>query len=464
MTFPALRRRVAAFFVVLLCLLTVCPGAAQAISTPDIQATAVYLGDPETGLPLYEKNAEEKRYPASTTKIMTALIVLENVDDLEQKVTVTQEDFNAVEADSSKAGFVVGEEVSIMDLLYGLLLPSGNEAANTLARVVAGDVPTFVEKMNARATDLGCTGTHFANPNGLHDDNHYTTAHDLFRITQEAMKNETFCDIVSTAQKNLAPSNKAAEHPNGKNLYLLTTNQLILSRNSPYYYAYATGVKTGHTSQAGYCLVASAEKKGSELISVMLGCEKPQGSAQPLTYDETKKLFDWAYENYQSKTLISQGTEIQEVPIRLSTEANKLMLVAGSDLTATVPKDLTAADFEQSITVKEDLVAPVTKGDKLGTLSLSLNGVTYGSIDLVALNDVSMSEVLYYAYLLENFFSTPLFKLILLVIILLFILYITFYIIRARRKRQKRRQMMRSKYARMEQYERQQHRDDDPRR
>lgn len=176
----------------------------------------------------------------------------------------------------------------------------------------------------------------------------------------------------------------------------------------------------------------------------MLGCEKPQGSAQPLTYDETKKLFDWAYENYQSKTLISQGTEIQEVPIRLSTEANKLMLVAGSDLTATVPKDLTAADFEQSITVKEDLVAPVTKGDKLGTLSLSLNGVTYGSIDLVALNDVSMSEVLYYAYLLENFFSTPLFKLILLVIILLFILYITFYIIRARRKRQKRRQMMRS--------------------
>ncbi len=218
MTFPALRRRVAAFFVVLLCLLTVCPGAAQAISTPEIQAAAVYLGDPETGLPLYEKNAEEKRYPASTTKIMTALIVLENVDDLEQKVTVTQEDFNGVEADSSKAGFVVGEEVSIMDLLYGLLLPSGNEAANTLARVVAGDVPTFVEKMNARATDLGCTGTHFANPNGLHDDNHYTTAHDLFRITQEAMKNETFCDIVSTAQQNLAPSNKAAEPPHGKTL------------------------------------------------------------------------------------------------------------------------------------------------------------------------------------------------------------------------------------------------------
>lgn len=461
MTFPALRRHIAAFFVVLLCLPLFCSGTAQAIPTPDIQATAVYLGDPETGLPLYEKNAEEKRYPASTTKVMTALVVLENVQDLTQKVTVAPEDFNGVAADASKAGFVVGEEVSIMDLLYGLMLPSGNEAANTLARVVAGDVPAFVDKMNARATDLGCTGTHFTNPNGLHDDNHYTTAHDLFRMTQEAMKNETFRDIVSTAQKNLPPSNKAAEHPNGKNLYLLTTNQLILSRHSPYFYPYATGVKTGHTSEAGYCLIASAEKKGSELISVMLGCERPKGAAQPVTFAETKELFDWAYENYQSKTLIEQGTEIQEVPIRLSTEANKLMLVAGSDLSATVPKDATLDQFEQSITVKEDLVAPVTKGDKLGTLSLSLGGVTYGSIDLVALHDVSMSEVLYYAYLLENFFSTPLFKLILLVVLLLFVLYITCYIIRARRKRQKRRQMMKSKYARMEQYERErQHRDE----
>ena len=140
MTFPALRRRLAAFFVVLLCVLALTP-AAGAIEYPDIQATAVYLGDPNTGLPLYEKNAEEKRYPASTTKIMTALIVLENVTDLNQKVTVLEEDFNGVPADGSKAGFIVGEEVPVLDLLYGLMLPSGNEAANTLARFVAGSAP-----------------------------------------------------------------------------------------------------------------------------------------------------------------------------------------------------------------------------------------------------------------------------------------------------------------------------------
>lgn len=452
----ALRRRLAAVFLVIVCLLTLCP-AAGAISEPSIQATAVYLGDPITGLPLYQKNAEERRYPASTTKIMTALVVLENVKDLEQKVTVAEADFDGVPFDGSKAGFVVGEEVPVIDLLYGLLLPSGNEAANTLARFVSGSVPAFVEKMNARALELGCTGTHFVNANGLHDDNHYTTAHDLFRMTQEAMKNETFATIVNTAQKNLSPTNKAAEHPNGKNLYILTTNQLILSSGSKYFYGYAKGVKTGHTSQAGYCLVSAATKKGSSLISVMLGCERPQGADQPLTYSQTKDLFEWAYENYSAKTLIAKGAEIQEVPIRLSTDTDKLMLVASDDLEATVPNDFTLEDFEQNITVQENIVAPVQAGDKMGTLTLTRDGVTYGAVDLLSLSDVSLSEVLYYADLLENFFRSGTFKIILVVLLLLLIFYVTVYMIRERRRRERRRAMMRSQRARMEQYERDQH-------
>ena len=168
----------------------------------------------------------------------------------------------------------------------------------------------------------------------------------------------------------------------------------------------------------------------------------------------------WAYDNYASKTLVEEGTEIQQVPIRLSAQTDSLMLVAGSDLTATIPKDLTLNDFEKTLSVKQDIVAPITKGDKLGTLTLSLEGVTYGTVDLLALSDVSMSEVLYYAYILENFFSTPLFRVLLVVLILLFTLYITLYIIRIRRKRLRRKQMMRSKYSRMEQYDREQHHKD----
>lgn len=458
MNLPTLRRRLCAVFLAFVCLLTLCPSA-FALDDPNIQATAVYLGDPITGLPLYEKNAEERRYPASTTKIMTALVVLDNVQDLDQKVTVLASDFDGVPSDGSKAGFVVGEEVPVIDLLYGLMLPSGNEAANTLARFVAGSVPAFVQRMNDRALELGCTGTHFANANGLHDDNHYTTAHDLFRITQEALKNETFAEIVNTAQKNLSPTNKAAEHPNGKNLYILTTNQLILSSGSKYHYAYAKGVKTGHTSQAGYCLVATATKKKSSLISVMLGCERPKGADQPLTYQQTKELFEWGYANFSAKTLIEKGAEIQEIPVRLSTDTDKLMLVAGDDLSATVPNDCELSDFETQITVPDDVTAPITAGQKIGTLTLVKDGVAYGQVDLLSLSEVSLSEVLYYADLLENFFRSGLFKIILVTLILLLIFYVAVYIIRERRRRQRRRAMMRSKRARMEQYERDQNRE-----
>ena len=249
---------------------------AAALSDPAPQAEAVYLADPESGFVLYEKNADEKRFPASTTKIMTALLTLENVDDLNTLVEVTEEDFNGAESDSSKAGFKVGEQVPVIDLLYGLMLPSGNEAANTLARHVGGSVDKFVEMMNDRAQELGCKNTHFMNPNGLHNEDHYTTARDLYIITQRAMQDETFQLIVNTAQKTLSKNNLTPER-GGKPLKVYTTNMLIFSRHqTAYYYAYAKGIKTGHTSQAGYCLVAAAEKKGGKLISVMLGCERPR--------------------------------------------------------------------------------------------------------------------------------------------------------------------------------------------
>ena len=159
-------RFAAAFLTVIVLFSCLLPGAA-ALQDPAPQCEAAFLADPDSGFVLYEKNADEKRYPASTTKIMTALLTLEHVDDLDKLVEVTEEDFKGVEADSSKAGFKVGEQVPVIDLLYGLLLPSGNEAANTLARYVGGSVGDFVQMMNKRAQELGCKNTHFVNPNGL---------------------------------------------------------------------------------------------------------------------------------------------------------------------------------------------------------------------------------------------------------------------------------------------------------
>ena len=447
-------RFAAAFFAVILLVCCLFPGAA-ALSDPAPQAEAVYLADPESGFVLYEKNADEKRFPASTTKIMTALLTLENVDDLNTLVEVTEEDFNGVESDSSKAGFKVGEQVPVIDLLYGLMLPSGNEAANTLARYVGGSVDKFVEMMNDRAKELGCENTHFMNPNGLHNEDHYTTARDLYTITQRAMQDETFQLIVNTAQKTLSKNNMTSER-GGKPLKVYTTNMLIFSRHqTAYYYAYAKGIKTGHTSQAGYCLVAAAEKKGGKLISVMLGCERPEGAAQPVTFAETRRMFEWGYENFTNMKLVEKGAEeySKQISVRLSTEDDKLVLVTQSDLEGTVPKDINLEDLELNYDIPESVDAPVKAGDKLGTLNVQYNGVDYGTVDMVALSDVSRSEVLYYADKIEHFFQSPLFRILVVLIIVLFFAYFGILFYRARRKRLRRQQMMKSRQARYRDYD-----------
>ena len=223
---------------------------AYALADPNPAAAAAILIDKDSGYVLYDKNADEKRYPASTTKIMTALITLENAENLDELVEVTEEDFIGVASDASKAGFMVGEQVPVIDLLYGLMLPSGNEAANTLARYIGGSIENFADMMNEKAKELGCTGTHFENPNGLHDDNHYTTARDLAIITQEALKDETFALIVNTAQKTLSETNMTPMR-DGKALKVYTTNMLIYSRYQPEYYSYAKGVKTGFYIRSG---------------------------------------------------------------------------------------------------------------------------------------------------------------------------------------------------------------------
>lgn len=439
-----LSRALALFFSVLFVLCTLTP-AALAIEDPNIQATAAILADPESGMILYEKNAREKRYPASTTKIMTALLVLEHCKDLNATVEVLEEDFENMEFGASTAGFKAGEIVPIIDLLYGLMLPSGNEAANILARHVGGSIEGFVSLMNSRAKALGCTGTHFVNPNGLHNENHYTTAYDLYLIAREAMQDETFADIVSTAQKTLSATNLQE----ARKVY--TTNMMIFNRSYDSYYVYCQGIKTGYTSAAGYCLVSAADRKGGELISVLLGCERGDKTYYS-TFYETRRLFEWGYENFTYKTLLEESEQVQSIPVRLSTQSDQVVLIAQDEVAATVPVDVEPADMERVIEVPEIVDAPIQAGDKLGTVKLQYNGVTYGETDLVALSDITMSEVLYYADKLENFFRSPFFRVGLLVLVVLLILYIFAYIMRARNLRARRTR--RSQQRRLQQYDR----------
>lgn len=415
---------------------------ALASNSPALDATAALLVSPDSGMVLYSKNADQKRYPASTTKIMTALLTLENVSNLDETVTSEAVDFENVTADSSNAGILLGEQVTVRDLLYALMLPSANEAAYMLARHVGGSWEQFVDMMNDRAAELGCTGTHFCNPCGLHEEDHYTTACDLYLIAKEAMKDVTFRDIVSTVQHRMAKTNLHEER------IIYTTNQLIFSSFQPWSYANCLGIKTGHTSQAGNCFVGYAEYGDAKLFSVVLGCsdsskEYPSVAA---SFTDTKKLCQWGFENFTSKTLARQGEEVTYTKVKLSTDTNQLLLTAKADVVALLPKDLDVKALELVEDIPEEVKAPVKAGDPIGTATYRYNGTDYGTVELVALNDISRSTVLFYADKLSTFFQSMVFKILLLAAAAFFILHIFTGLVFGGVRRRRRRRSSRSRY------------------
>lgn len=412
------------------------------LTYPELNAKAALLVSPDSGMVLYEKNADERRFPASTTKIMTALITLENVDDLNTVVTAEASDFENVTADSSNADIKQGEQVRVIDLLYALMLPSANEAAYMLARHVGGTYDSFVDMMNTRADELGCTGTHFSNPCGLHADDHYTTARDLYLMTAEAMKDETFTNIIDTVQYRMPATNMHEER------IIYTTNMLIFSSFQPYSYSYCKGVKTGHTSEAGNCFVGYAERGEAKLYSVVLGCDDApsDGYNVAASFTDTKKLCEWGFSNFTSKTLVRSGDEVCQIGVRLSTDADQLVLTAKNDMISLLPNNLEVTDLTAVPTAPDSVDAPIKAGDVIGSLTFSYDGTEYGTVELIALNDVGMSKVLYYADKLENFFKGSVFKIALVVIAVFIVLYILFNLIFGGLNRRKRRKNIRNRY------------------
>lgn len=358
------------------------PTAAAALTDPAIQATSALLIEPTSGTVLYELNADETRYPASTTKIMTALVTLENAD-LTQQITVEEGDFTHVTADSSVAGFKPGEVLTVEQLLYGLMLPSGNDASYILARAVAGDVDTFVQMMNDRAAEVGCTGTHFANPCGLHDDNHYTTARDLMRITQAAMANPTFAQIVSTPSYELPATNLQEART-------LENSNLLLDSTSSVYYAPTQGIKTGNTTEAGRCLVAAASQNDITLYSVVLGCADAE---IPASLTETKRLFEWAYAEWSVQEIVTAGTTLQSVDVVDAHQDKQLQITADGTIAKLLPNDTDHAAITVSFDLPEEFCAPYTQGDVIGTATYTLNGELLGKVTLSAGNDVELSAL-----------------------------------------------------------------------
>ena len=407
----------------------------------DVNAKAAILADPNTSEILYEKNAHEKMYPASITKVMTCLLTLEAVDrgelGLEDIVTAGSGIHTGIGSGASTADIKEGEEIRVIDLLYAALLPSANEACNVMAEAVAGDVASFVELMNQRASQLGMNDTHFANTHGYHDDDHYTTAYDIFLICQEAMKHETFRTIVSTKNYELPATNV---HTEPRTVY--NTNGLISNWNvAGYLYSYATGIKTGSTPEAGYCLAAGATREDRSLISVVMGCEREPGSTGSkgrTDFSETIRLFDWGFKNFSTQTILdSTKRDIPEIEVTLGKGTNYVTLEPQGEITALLPNDISPEDFTFTYTRNADSIeAPVEKGQVLGTITATFNGKEYGSLPLVASIGVEVDTLMYNLDRIQKFFSQLWVKILLAVILVVILLLIVRRIFfRGRRRR-----------------------------
>lgn len=350
----------------------------------NINAESAILIDGDTGKILYEKSAYEKRAPASTTKIMTALLALEHCKTTDV-ATVTSEAITSVPSGYSTDLLKMGEELTIKDLLYALLLPSSNEAANVLAIHIAGSIDSFASMMNTKAMDLGCKNTHFVNPNGVHDDNHYSTAYDLSLIAKEAMKNDIFRQIVSTASYTLPNSNKYSRIDRT----LITTNDLI-KKQSNNYYEYAIGIKTGFTTPAKNCLVSSATKDGKTLIAVVL-----RSNTDNNRYNDTKTLFNYGFDNFSKKDIVKSGSTIKTIDVKNATSATKnLNLVAETGINTMVTNDKLNDTIEPQINLNEHLQAPIKKDSIVGTATYTVDNIKY-TINLKAGNEVKKSYTLY---------------------------------------------------------------------
>lgn len=265
---------------------------------PETLSPSVILMEESTGTILYEKNSDEAHYPASITKIMTTLLALEN-GNLSDMVTFSDDAINNTEGSGIARDY--GEQMTLEQCLYGVMLESANECAYAVAEHVGGTVENFVDMMNAKAKELGCTNTHFANPHGLQDENHYTTAHDMALIAQAAYQNETFRIIIGTKMYTIPPTNKHAEETVLRNHHdMLCTYH---NANRKYLYPYCVGGKTGYTATANSTLVTYAEKDGMTLICVVMNTQSPN------QFIDTVNLFDYAFDNFQVLNVSENDTD-----------------------------------------------------------------------------------------------------------------------------------------------------------
>lgn len=438
--------------------------SASAAFTPrvDLHSEGVYMVELETDTVVVAKNEDERMIPASTTKIMTALVALENIKDFNQTVTITYDATNEFWGSNpnysspSNAALEAGQtNITYTDCLYALMVSSACEAGNILALNIAGSIPEFVDMMNAKAAEIGCTNTHFANTHGLYTDDNYTSAKDLYMITRYAMDNYPgFMTICDTKYYDL-PAN--SNNPDGYTKS--TTNQLML--DGPYYYEGAHGVKTGSINEyyeykngewdtanpkAGVmCLVSTATAKGSDgrgyhYIVVTLGApyydENHEYSAY--SFKDHIALYDWAYNELVYTNVVASNEQIAQADVNQGLNTDKVGVCAAEDYSTLLEKSLNKTTVSRQINWFEDRLpvqAPKKRGYQVGELNLMLDGKVISTIPLETEKDVEIDVMAFYLDKAKEVMKNPMFSWICVLMAVEIVLLIVSHYVKAAYRR-----------------------------
>lgn len=422
------------FFTLLLSLCAFCmPAAAYTPTDFEVQSEYAYVASLDTGAVLFEKNADERAYPAALTNIMTAVILCENVSDLQGTVITVPEEAYTMLLGTGAAitGLKPGEQLTANDLLHAIILSSAPDSAIAIAYHVAGGIPAFLQMMNEKATELGMDNTNFNNVTGLEDANHYTTAADMYKLGAYAANIAAIKEAAKLKRYTIPKTNKSAERT------LSTTNYLVdIATN--YYYMYATGMKTGFTDEAGRCLVATASYEGYSYICVLM--KAPNRIGNRAEFIDAANIFKWAFTDFEYKTVVAKDELIGEIGIELAWDVDHIPLYPQEDVSALIPKtaDSSTITIEYDFDINKSIEAPVKKGQVIGKGRIFYAGQELGEVNIVSGETVKKNAYLGFARTLRNIISSTLFRILLLIvggIILAFILFVLFINRKKRRRR-----------------------------
>lgn len=408
------------FTVILVFSVILAPLTAHAyeITGFNITAKAGLLASMDTGEILYSNNADEKMYPASLTKIMTVILMLESEKyDPSGKIAMTKEVQRLISGTGSAvSNFQIGEEITQLDLVYTVLMSSFGDCAYLAAIYYGGSVEGFVDMMNAKAQELGLTGTHYMNPVGLHDEQNYTTARDVYTLFSYALKKDTFKTVCGSPRYTIEATNMSGRR-------ILSTTNFMIDNTTNYFYQYAKGGKTGYTDEAGRCLASYASYNGYTYLCVLMNC--PPNGDKRYEFVESTELYRWAFNNFSFKEVANSTDPVCEMPVELSLDTDFVPLYFEKPFVTVLPNE---AD-DSTIVIKthlnaESVEAPVKKGEVMGTAEVIYAEQVIGTVNLVAGDNIKASKLLIGLKYVKSFFSSVYMKIVYALIGLAIVIFI----------------------------------------